>query len=260
MTGLDGRRVYLDWNASAPLRPEARDAMLAAMDEVGNPSSVHAEGRKAKAIVERARAQVAAFAECDRSEVVFCSGATEAAAMVLDQDWDVVLVSDLCHDCIFVAAQEREACHVIPAPRLLSALSDDEWLGLLAVPDAGGRRLLAIPAADGETGLAPSYQVLGDFARKAGWAVLVDATQVLGRAYFCFSDEPAKANADFAIASSHKIGGAKGAGALLLRAGTQLRSPIRGGGQESGRRSGTENVTAIAGFGAAAEAALLDGA
>lgn len=218
-------RVYLDHNATAPLRPEARAAMAAAMDVVGNPSSVHAEGRAAKALVERARAQVGAALGADGADVVFTSGATEAAALALAG-------RDLAS-----AAIEHDA---------VLAWSD----GALPV-DADGRVQVDVPHrsalqwANSETGV---IQDLPD-----GLAVS-DMTQGFGKL-------PADFNASgavMALISAHKLGGPKGVGALVLRRGTDLAARMRGGGQESGRRSGTENMTGIAGFGAAAEAAARD--
>ena len=218
-------RAYLDWNASAPLKPEAREAMVAAIDVVGNPSSVHAEGRAARAILERARAQVAEAAGAADADVVFTSGATEAAALALaGRD---LAASGVEHEA--VAAWTREALPTGPH-------------GLVAVDDPAGSTL---QAANGETGVIQSLP--------AGLAV-VDATQALGKAPFAFG----WCGADMAFVSAHKIGGPKGMGALLIRRGLDLAARIRGGGQEMGRRSGTENVAGAAGFGAAAAAAARD--
>ena len=219
------RRAYLDWNASAPLRPEARAAMLAALDVMGNPSSVHAEGRAARAVVERARAQVAEALGAGGADVVFTSGATEAAALALaGRD---LLAAGIEHDA--VAAWTREALPTGPD-------------GAVAVDDPGGA---ALQAANGETGVVQ--------ALPAGLA-LVDATQAFGKLPFDFDASGAR----MAIVSAHKIGGPKGVGALVLRRGLDVAARIRGGGQEMGRRSGTENVVGIAGFGAASEAAARE--
>ena len=218
-------RAYLDWNASAPLRPEAREAMVSALDVVGNPSSVHAEGRAARAIVERARAQVAEALGAGDADVVFTSGATEAAALALaGRD---LAASGVEHEA--VAAWTREA---------LPVASD----GTVAMNDPAGSTL---QAANGETGVVQ--------ALPEGLAV-VDATQAFGKIPFAFD----WSGAAMAFVSAHKIGGPKGVGALVVRRGLDLEARIRGGGQEMGRRSGTENVAGIAGFGAAAEAAARD--
>ena len=218
-------RAYLDWNASAPLRPEARAAMLAALDVAGNPSSVHAEGRAARAIVERARAQVAAAIGAADADVVFTSGATEAAALALaGRD---LAASGVEHEAI--AAWTHEA---------LPTSTD----GAVRVDDPAGATL---QAANGETGVVQ--------ALPTGLAV-VDATQALGKIPFDFG----ASGAAMAIVSAHKVGGPKGVGALVLRRGLDVAARLRGGGQEMGRRSGTENVAGIAGFGAAAEAAARE--
>jgi cysteine desulfurase len=238
MTGTSpdrgGRRVYLDWNASAPLRPEARAAMRDAMDGVGNPSSVHAEGRAAKAILSRAREQVATLAGCDAAEVVFTSGATEAAAVLGRLPPEVeVLVDPVAHDCLWCWARSAAGG---------------------ARPDAA----LALGTASGETGIAgprPVRDAAGWVwsGRRARW-LLLDAVQSAGRTGFDF----AASGADLALLSGHKLGGPKGTGALIVRAGLDLPPVLRGGGQERGRRAGTENVIGIAGFGAAAAAARRD--
>ncbi|SLN29614.1 Cysteine desulfurase [Roseivivax jejudonensis] len=218
-------RTYLDWNATAPLRPEARAAMLEAMDAAGNPSSVHAEGRAAKRIVETARAQVAAAFGADGADVVFVSGATEAAALA-------------CAGRGLVgAAIEHDAVAAWIDPALPVDRS-----GHVSVDDPGRT---ALQAANSETGIVQDLP--------QGLAV-VDATQALGKLPLAFN----WMGAGMALVSAHKIGGPKGIGALVMRRGTDLAAQIRGGGQEMGRRSGTENVIGIAGFGAAAEAAARD--
>lgn len=212
-------RVYLDFNATAPLRREARDAMAAAMVLTGNPSSVHTEGRAAKAVVERARAQVAAAVGCQAAEVVFTSGATEAAR-VLSSLTGSVTVDETAHDALWVHRN-----------------------------DAEGPKTVAFGLANSETGLIAEISAGGDDD-----LMLIDATQAIGRFPWAFS----WSNADFAILSAHKLGGPKGAGALIVRRGLDIAALQKGGGQEMGRRSGTENVPAIAGFGAAAAAAMAD--
>ncbi len=227
-------RVYLDWNATAPLRPEARAAMLAAMDLVGNPSSVHAEGRAAKGMIERARAQVAQAVGCNPSEVIFTSGATEAAMVLsrLPAGCNNVWVDPTAHDCLYSHAPVPEA-------------------------RAGGHTL-AWGYANNETGLItpppPKTDEGWSFgAQRASW-LLLDIVQAVGKVPFSF----AWSGADMAIVSAHKFGGPKGVGALILRDGLEISPILTGGGQEMGRRAGTENVIEIAGFGAAAEAAARD--
>lgn len=228
-------RAYLDWNATTPLRPEARAAMGLAMDVVGNPSSVHKEGRASKALVERARAQVAAAIGCNPAEVIFTSGATEAATVLsrLPADHDV-LVDPTAHECLW--------SHINMGP------SDA----------TGGGHTLAMGLANSETGIitAPPAKLANGWphgARHASW-LLLDIVQAVGRIPFSF----AWSGADMAIVSAHKFGGPKGVGALILRDGLEISPWAMGGGQEMGRRAGTENLIGIAGFGAAAEAAARD--
>ncbi|MCV6593115.1 MAG: aminotransferase class V-fold PLP-dependent enzyme [Silicimonas sp.] len=222
-------RVYLDWNASAPLRPEARTAMIAALDLTGNPSSVHGEGRKVRGVIERARAQVAELVGANTAQVVFTSGATEAASVLRHlAPGRGVVVDETAHDCL--------------------------WAHHSGAGTAG--TVLAMGFANSETGvLSPVPEKGGD-----GWMhgetacdhLLMDVVQAVGRVPFSF----AWSGADFAILSAHKIGGPKGVGALILREGLDMEALLLGGGQELGRRSGTENAAGIAGFGAAAAAAL----
>lgn len=216
-------RVYLDWNASTPLRPEARAAMIAAMDAVGNPSSVHGEGRAARAIVECARGQIKEAFGAGSADIVFTSGATEAAALALaGRD---LACSDVEHDCVHVWCERR-----------LQTGSD----GMIAAEDAS-----SIQFANSETGVLqelPSGLAVSDFVQGFGKvAVGFDWSGV-----------------QMGLLSAHKLGGPKGAGALVLQSGIDLRARTRGGGHEMGRRAGTENVIGIAGFGAAAEAAQRD--
>lgn len=291
MTGAAGHkgRAYLDWNASAPLRPEAREAMLRAMEAVGNPSSVHAEGRKAKAIIERARAQVAALVDCDTSEVIFTSGATESAAMaVASQRWGRILTSQVEHDAVSAAIARTDADifhlgteasgaialdDVGEHVQAVEELDEDQWLLPTTSGPLYGKEpsllrdqsdLICLQAASGETGV---YHQLDRHLDHAGHSVtsICDLTQIAGRSVKAPDDRGARRDPlgehtrervyTYGILSAHKMGGPKGVGALIARDGSGIAPMIAGGGQELGRRSGTENVTAIAGFGAAAEAA-----
>ena len=217
-------RVYLDHNATTPLRVEARDAMIAALDVLGNPSSVHAEGRVAKGLVEAARAQVAEAIGASGADVVFVSGATEAAALALAGRG--LLCSGLEHAA--VAAWCEPALQV----------SD----GRVVVDDPARS---VVQLANSETGLVQ--------ALPQGLAVS-DITQGFGKVPFSFS----WAGVQMVFLSAHKFGGPTGIGALIFHAGTDVAAQIKGGGQEMGRRSGTENVIGIAGFGAACAAAQAD--
>ncbi|MDU9003706.1 cysteine desulfurase family protein [Sedimentitalea todarodis] len=218
-------RVYLDHNATMPLRPEARAAMVSAMDVVGNPSSVHAEGRAAKALIERARAQVATAIGAEGADIVFTSGATEAAALACGGRG------------LHGAAIEHDA--------VAAWIDDTLTVGHMGQADVTDPARSVLQLANSETGV---IQSLPD-----GLAV-VDATQAFGKIPVAFN----KLGAQMALISAHKLGGPKGVGAVVMRRGTDLAAQIRGGGQEMGRRSGTENVIGIAGFGAAAEAAARD--
>ena len=218
-------RAFLDWNATAPLHPEARAAMIAAMEVTGNPSSVHAEGRAAKALLERARAQVAAAFGAEGADIVFTSGATEAAALACAGRG--LVAGDVEHDAVAAWVDP-----VLPV----------DGAGQVAVESPGRT---ALQLANSETG------VVQDLPR--GIAVS-DMTQAFGKLPVAFN----WTGAEMALASAHKLGGPKGVGALVLRQGLDVGAQMRGGGQEMGRRSGTENLIGIAGFGAAAEAAARD--
>lgn len=218
-------RVYLDWNATTPLRAEARAAMIAAMDVVGNPSSVHAEGRAAKSLMEKARGQIAAALGADGADIVFTSGATEAAALAC------------AGRTLHCADIEHEAVSAWCVPDL----------GV----DAAGQVEVVEPAqsalqlANSETGIV---QTLPE-----GLAVS-DLTQAFGKLPLAFN----WMGCDMGLVSAHKLGGPKGVGALILRRGLDVAAQLKGGGQEMGRRAGTENLIGIAGFAAAAEAAARD--
>jgi cysteine desulfurase len=257
-------RAYLDWNASAPLLPAARTAMLEAMDMAANASSVHAEGRAARHMVEAARADVAALAGAKPDYVVFTSGATEAAQMALSPDYRMgraalamsrLYVAATDHPCILGGGRfppERVSVIGVDAEGVLDLgmLRD-----LLAKHDkAEGMALVALHLANNETGVIQPVAEIGRIAREAGAVVVLDAAQAAGRIPLDIS----AGYADFMILSAHKIGGPKGIGALVAASDLLMPAPlISGGGQEKGHRGGTENVPAIAGFGAAARQALV---
>lgn len=235
---MNSSRVYLDWNATAPLRPEARDEMILSLDVVGNPSSVHAEGRAARQLVERARERVASLVGCKPSEVVFTSGATEGAGVLEGPPpMYAVCVQDTAHDCLWAhfdltgADPHREG----PGHTLAMGLANSETGVVTPPPDRD---------EDGAWG----------YGTIRCHALLLDITQAIGRIPFSFH----WSEAHLAILSSHKLGGPKGVGALIVRDGLDIDPIQDGGGQELGRRSGTENVAAIAGFGAACAAAERD--
>jgi len=265
---MSGRRIYLDHNATAPLLPAAREAMLAALDVGANPSSVHTEGRKARAMVENARRSVAALCGARSEHVVFTSGATEAAAMLLSPDWTMgraplrmsrLYVSATEHPCV-MAGGRFAPDHVVPV-----AVDADGRVDLsslehaLAAHDATeGLPLVAIQAANNETGVIQPVSEIAAIVKAAGGIFVCDAVQAAGRIPLDVS----VGYPDFLILSSHKMGGPKGAGAVVGNTDLAMPRPlIAGGGQEKGHRAGTENVAAIAGFGAAADVARarLDG-
>ncbi|HRD74425.1 MAG TPA: cysteine desulfurase family protein [Hyphomicrobiaceae bacterium] len=248
-------RAYLDWNASAPLRPEARSAMLAALDFCGNPSSVHAEGRAARAIVETSREQVAALVNARPSEVVFTSGASEANATVLAAPCRHVIASRLEHPSIAVpAAQSADFVELRAGSEGIVAAEAIADLVLRTTRIAPELSLVTLQLANGETGVVQPVAELGAFCHGHGIHLHCDATQAAGRMVV---DCEALSVSTLAL-SAHKIGGPKGVGALVIREGCTVPALITGGGQERRRRSGTENVAGIAGFGAAAAAARAD--
>jgi cysteine desulfurase len=249
-------RLYLDHNATTPLRPEARAAMLAALDASGNASSIHGEGRAARATIETARAQVAALVGARPAAVVFTSGGTEAANLALTPDiggagapFARLIVSAGEHPCV-LDGHRFPAGAVARAPLLPDGRVDLAALDTLV---AGGRVMLALQAANNETGVLQPVAEAAALVRAHGGLVVCDAVQMAGKLPF----DMGAAGVDAAILSAHKIGGPPGAGALVFGRPALhiLPAMLRGGGQERGQRAGTENAPAIAGFGAAAQAA-----
>lgn len=247
-------RIYLDHNASSTLRPKARDAMIKALDQHGNASSVHGEGRKARRLVEDAREQVAALVGAKPAEVVFTSGATEANNMAIAHYWDSILVADIEHESVLMPAKASQAERVrLPVSETGQVDAGGLAESLLLGPELG-HALLSVQMANNETGVLQDVAGLVDFASAHGVATHTDAVQACGRIDVDFQTLAV----DMLSLSSHKIGGPMGVGALVIRDGFQLPSLLRGGGQERRRRAGTEGVAAIAGFGAAAEVALSE--
>ena len=244
-------RTYLDHNASAPLRAEARAAMLAALDMIGNPSSVHAEGRRARGIVEQAREQVAHLVNAEPSEVVFASGATEANNWVMSAGWEAICVSGIEHDSVLAPARRASATLVelgASADGTVDVQAATEQI--VRAAQSSGRALLSLMMANNQTGVIQPVAEAAALAREYGVAIHVDAVQAPGRIPVDF----AALGLDVLVLSAHKLGGPRGVGALVIRDGLSLPAFITGGGQERRRRGGTECVTGIAGFGAAAEA------
>ena len=223
---------------------------LAALDGVGlNPSSQHAEGRRARGMIETARLAVATAAGADRESAIFMSGATEAANAVLAQGWDEVLLSSIEHDCVRAAA-ERSGATLVELPVATTGTLDWPAFEAAIATPRRGRRLVAVMAANNETGALQPVADVCARARETGAATLIDAAQALGKTGFAFD----ALGADFALLSGHKIGGPAGVGALLVRPGVDFQAALIGGGQEGRRRAGTENLIGVVGFGAAASA------
>jgi cysteine desulfurase len=251
-------RVYLDWNATTPLRPEARAAMAAAWDLSGNPSSVHAEGRQARRLVEEARAAIAGAVGTLARNVVFTSGGTEANAVALTPGLrrgsgpSVVrlMVSAIEHASVLAGGRfPPEAIRTVGVTR--SGVLDLEQLRAALVD--GPPALLSVMLANNETGALQPVAEAAEMVHASGGLLHVDAIQAFGKIPFDIK----ALHADLATVSAHKIGGPKGVGAVILAEGLLGLEPLlRGGGQELGRRAGTENVAGIAGFGAAAKAAM----
>jgi cysteine desulfurase len=242
-------RTYLDHNASSPLRPAARAAMLAALDATGNPSSVHAEGRRARAIIDKAREQVAALVGAKPSEVVFTSGAAEANNCVMAAGWKTICVSGIEHESVLAPARASGA-KVIALPARPDGVVDLQCVAkqLAQAAYGGARALLSVMLANNETGVIEPVAEAAALAREHGLSLHVDAVQGPGRLPVNF----AELGADTLVISAHKLGGPRGVGALIVRDGVNVPALIKGGGQERRRRGGTEDVAGIAGFGAAA--------
>jgi cysteine desulfurase len=259
---MSGHRAYLDYNASAPLLPEARSAMLAALDASANPSSVHGQGRAARQIVEAARRDVAALVNAKPDHVVFTSGATEAASTLLTSEWrmgrgDVrmsrLYVSAADHPCLLNGgrfAPERVMRIGVNADGVCDL---DALTAALAAHDRDeGLALVAIHLANNETGVIQPAREISAIVKAAGGVLVLDAVQAAGRIALDIAD----GSSDYVILSSHKIGGPSGVGAFVAASDLMMPKPlVTGGGQEKGHRAGTENLAGIAGFGAAARVA-----
>ena len=254
MTG----RSYLDWNATAPLRAEARDAMDSALALTGNASSVHAEGRAVRRLVEEAREKVAHLVGADPKNVVFTSGATEASMLALTPALEIAGRKE-SRDRLFVSAIEHasvrsggrfaaESVEELP-------VTSDGVIDLAALKENIGkamRPMVSVMLANNETGVIQPISQIAEIVHAASGVLHVDAVQGPGRV----NCDIARLGADLVSISSHKLGGPQGAGALVRRGDIHIAEPlVKGGGQERGQRAGTENVAAIAGFGAAAAAA-----
>ena len=243
--------IYLDNNATAPLRAEAVAAIHLAMGPPANPSSVHGFGRRARLLVEDARQSLGLLIGCRAQDVVFTSGGTEANNLALS-GFSHVITSAIEHDSVLKAAPQAS----------LLPVTDDGLVDLAALKqmvtalpaDQRNQTIVSVMAANNETGVIQPLAEIVEIAREAGLATHSDMVQLLGKTHIDLT----ALGIDFASFSAHKIGGPTGVGALVVRPGMRLTSLLRGGGQEQGRRSGTENILGITGFGAAATTAFGD--
>lgn len=249
--------VYLDYNATAPVRAEAIEAMGRAIQAGGNPSSVHAAGRAARALVEDARGAVAALVGAPASTVVFVSGGTEANALAIESARVTgsrrLIVSAIEHDSVLESARQSGAeIDVLPVDR--DGLADLAWLEnrLSRWDVAWGRPFVALMLANNETGVIQPVGRAAEIVRAADGWLHVDAIQAAGK----IAVDSRALGADTLSVSAHKLGGPQGVGALTFGPRASLVRRQHGGGQERGRRAGTENVPGIAGFGAAARASM----
>lgn len=251
--------IYLDYNASAPVRPQAVEAVAAALAAGGNPSSVHAVGRAARARVEQARTEVAALVGGPASTVVFTSGGTEANALAIESAVATgskrLIVGATEHDSVLEAAKAT-GLPVELLPVDAQGVSDLDWLRerLARWEPGDGRPFVALMLANNETGVVQPVRGASEIVQKADGWLHVDAIQAAGKILV----DSRLLGADTLTASAHKLGGPQGVGALTFGPRATLVRRLHGGGQERGRRAGTENVPGIAGFAAAARAALSD--
>ena len=249
-------RIYLDHNATAPLRPEARDAMVAFLGPPSNPSSAHREGARARAAVDAARTSVAALVGAASGEIVFTSGATEANNLALSGALGFAGAATTLVTTAVEHASVLEPARALAGARLRVVGVDAEGrVGVEAMRAAAtGAALASVGLANGEVGTVAPLAEIAAAVRPAGVLLHSDAAQAVGR----IPVDVRRLGVDLLSLSSHKLGGPAGVGALWLRPGVRIAPLHLGGPQERGRRAGTENVAAIAGFGAAARAALQE--
>ena len=248
-------RAYFDWNATSPLREEARAALVSALGLIGNASSVHAEGRAVRRLVEEAREQVADLVGAEPKNVTFTSGATEANMLALTSALEVAGGKEP-RDHLFVSAIEHPS--VLSGGRFAAGQAEELPVTSDGVLDLGRlelamkkaeRPLVSVMLANNETGVIQPIPEIAEIVHAENGLLHVDAVQAPGR----IGCDMATLGADLLTISSHKLGGPQGAGALIRHDDIQISEPlIKGGGQERGLRGGTENVASIAGFGVAA--------
>lgn len=254
-------RIYLDHNAGAPLRPSVRDRMIEVLGDVGNASSVHADGRRARSRIEAAREQVAGLCKARSRAVTFVSGGTEANMTALTPKWqdqgspvyfDRLLRGATEHPSVVSGGQFSASMQEVIPVDDKGLIRVDVLKDMLA---QGAPALVSVMAANNETGAIQPLAEIGALVTEAGGFFHVDAVQAAGRMPIDMDTW----QADVITLSAHKFGGPQGAGALVVRSTARVPAPLMlGGGQENWRRAGTENVAAIAGFGVAAEEAAKE--
>ncbi len=261
MTRTPPNPVYLDHNATSPIRPEAAAAMVEALGMSANPSSVHAAGRRARAIVEDARALVARLVGAAPADLIFTSGGTEANALAIAgaaESASRLIIGATEHEAVAanaaaIAASNGLEIEIWPVDR--HGVADLGWLkARLEGLSLDERPFVAMLLANNETGVIQPVAAAAALVHAADGWLHVDAVQAAGK----IATDMASLGADTLALSAHKLGGPQGVGALVQANGVQVRPLLRGGGQERGLRAGTENVSGIAGFAAAAQAALHD--
>ncbi|GAA0637712.1 cysteine desulfurase family protein [Brevundimonas lenta] len=247
--------VYLDYNASGLVRPEVQDVMAKALADNGNPSAVHAAGRRARARIETARAQVADLVGADPTAIIFSSGGTEsnaqAVAAALAAGCERLIVGATEHPCV------AEAALVSGAPVEVLPVNGDGVIDLAVLAESlkrPGKAVVAIHHANNESGVIQPIAEAAKLVREAGGWLHVDAIQSAGK----IPVDIRALDADTLTLSAHKLGGPQGVGALVLKPGRDAVRILHGAGQERGLRAGTENVPGIAGFGVSADCAARD--
>lgn len=239
--------IYLDYNATAPIRPEIISLVTDVMSMTGNASSVHQHGRSARRHIEQARNKIADCLGVYAAQIVFTSGGTESNNAVLSgQDWDVVLTPATEHDAVL---QAKAPLELLPVD--VNGIVKFDVLEALLKKHQGQKILVSVMYGNNETGVIQPLKEIADLARTYGAMFHSDAVQILGKKSIDYD----AIQPDFLSFSSHKLGGPQGVGAIIVKNRVTLQAWVKGGGQEQRRRSGTENVAGIAGFGEACKMA-----
>ena len=241
-------RNYLDYNASAPILKEVKDYIISTLDIVGNPSSIHHAGREAKKIIEKSREQNSSFIKTEKNNIIFTSGATEANNLII-KNFKNIISSDIEHESILNSSNITK---VMVTPEGYVDLNHLEHI--VKNKNIKDNTLISIMFANNETGIIQPLDEVMKVAKKYNMLFHTDAVQAVGRIDVNFN----KLGCDFLTLSSHKIGGPKGAGALVVKNKSLLKGFLSGGNQEYNLRAGTESLVAIAGFGAAANSNTLE--